>query len=71
MTKYREDISKQFRTKRFELGLTSEQVADKAGISRPTYSKIENCNYDGVKYVTIEEVARVLGLELKLILRGK
>jgi transcriptional regulator with XRE-family HTH domain len=71
MNKYREDIAKRFRAARIGLQLTSEEVAQKSGICRYTYSKIENCNYDGIKFITIHKVASVLGLQLKLILRGE
>ena len=47
-------------------GLTQEQVADMAGISRPRYREIE-AGSSAARTTTLINIARALGLELMLI----
>jgi transcriptional regulator with XRE-family HTH domain len=43
------------------LGLTQAQAAERAGVSRPWYSSFENGKEEGVKWLTLEAIARGLG----------
>jgi transcriptional regulator with XRE-family HTH domain len=54
-------IGENVRTWRKLLGLRAEQVAERAGISKVTYSKIEN-GATGVSYGNMLSVFRALGL---------
>ncbi|MDI2019910.1 hypothetical protein PJL18_00404 [Paenarthrobacter nicotinovorans] len=58
-------IGEQLLTWRKLLGLTAEQVADRAGISRNTLRKIEHGDL-GVGLEAFLDVARVLGLSEQL-----
>jgi transcriptional regulator with XRE-family HTH domain len=51
---------------RRQAGLTQEQVAERAGISRPGYREIEHGG-TAARATTLINVARALGLELMLI----
>ncbi len=54
-----------FRSWRKLLGLTAQQVAERAGISRQTLSKLENG--DAVSHETVLGVARALGILDRII----
>lgn len=56
----------QFKRARKAAQLTQEEVANRAGISRPQYWKIESGDADA-RATTLVNVARALRLELKLI----
>lgn len=58
-------VGDQLRTWRKLLGLTAEQVADRAQISRSTLRKLEQGDL-GVGFGVFVDVARVLGLSEKL-----
>jgi len=58
-------IGAQLLTWRKLLGLTAEQVADRAGISRNTLRKLEKGDL-GVGFEVFLDVARVLGLSEQL-----
>ncbi|RUM23868.1 XRE family transcriptional regulator [Rhizobium vallis] len=60
------DIGRLLKTTRKGLGLTQEQVADMAGISRPRYREIE-AGSSAARTTTLINIARALGLELMLI----
>lgn len=51
---------------RFSAGLTQEQVADLAGISRPRYRDIET-GAAAARVTTLMNVSRALGLEMMLV----
>lgn len=59
-------IGQLLRTTRKGLGLTQEQVADMAGISRPRYREIE-AGSSAARTTTLINIGRALGLELMLI----
>ncbi|MDR0501528.1 MAG: helix-turn-helix domain-containing protein [Coriobacteriales bacterium] len=59
------NIGDNLRTWRKLLGLRSEQVAERAGISKVTYSKIEN-GATGVSLGNVLSVFRALGLMSKV-----
>ncbi len=59
-------LGENLRTWRRLLGYTTIQVADRAGISRPTLSKIEHGD-PGVSLGPVLAVARVLGVTDKLL----
>ena len=60
-----EKIAKLIRKRRKELGLSQEELAKKAGISRATLSKIENVHgLAEVKFSVLVHLLRELGYEL-------
>ncbi|NEI51141.1 helix-turn-helix domain-containing protein [Rhizobium leguminosarum] len=59
-------IGRLLKTARKNLGLTQEQVADLAGISRPRYREIE-AGSAAARTTTLINISRALGLELMLI----
>ncbi|KQY76994.1 transcriptional regulator [Ensifer sp. Root142] len=59
-------IGRLLKTKRKSLGLTQEQVAGMAGISRPRYREIETGSA-AARTTTLINIARALGLEIMLI----
>ncbi|WP_440408482.1 helix-turn-helix domain-containing protein [Neorhizobium petrolearium] len=61
-----QEIGRLLKTARKCLGLTQEQVADMAGISRPRYREIETGSA-AARATTLINIARALGLELMLI----
>ncbi|WP_293976757.1 helix-turn-helix transcriptional regulator [Sphingomonas sp.] len=54
------------RQARSDAGLTQEQVADLAGISRPRYRDIET-GAAAARTTTLMNVSRALGLEMMLV----
>ncbi len=60
------DIGELFRRARFAAGLTQEQVADLAGLSRPRYRDVEK-GTAAARATTLINVGRALGLEMMLI----
>ncbi|MBX3196103.1 MAG: helix-turn-helix transcriptional regulator [Microbacteriaceae bacterium] len=60
-----ETVGSQLAAWRKLLGYTSAQVAERAGISRPTLSKLENGD-PGVTMQTLLAVARALGVSNSL-----
>jgi len=60
-------LGEQFTTWRKLLGYTTTQVAERAGISRPTLRKIEHGD-PGVALGSMLAVARVLGFTERLLL---
>jgi transcriptional regulator with XRE-family HTH domain len=61
-----QDMGLRLREVRRTAGLTQEQVADLAGISRPRYRDIET-GVAAARATTLMNVARALGLELMLV----
>ena len=59
-------IGDHFRRARLAAGLTQEQVADLAGISRPRYRDIET-GAAAARATTLINIARALGLEMMLV----
>ncbi len=60
------EIGDLLRAARKGLGLTQEQVAEMAGISRPRYREIETGS-SAARATTLVNIARALGLELMFI----
>jgi len=60
------EIGRLLKAARKGLGLTQEQVADMAGISRPRFREIE-AGSAAARTTTLINIARALGLELMLI----
>ncbi|MHA6719727.1 helix-turn-helix domain-containing protein [Sphingomonas sp. RS6] len=61
-----QEIGERLREARRTAGLTQEQVADLAGISRPRYRDIET-GVAAARATTLMNVARALGLEVMLV----
>jgi transcriptional regulator with XRE-family HTH domain len=61
-----EDLGLRFRTARLAAGLSQEQIAQRANISRPRYRDIET-GVAAARATTLVNVARALGLEMMLI----
>jgi len=61
-----QQLGRLLRDARKKAGLTQEQVAERAGISRPRYRDIELGNA-AARATTLINVARALGMELMLI----
>jgi len=59
-------IGHQLRHARFAAGLTQEQVADLAGISRPRYRDVET-GIAAARTKTLINIARAVGLEMLLV----
>ena len=60
------DLGRILHDARRQAGLTQEQVAERAGISRPSYRDIENGGA-AARATTLINVARALSMELTLI----
>ncbi|OWV96808.1 helix-turn-helix domain-containing protein [Rhizobium sp. R693] len=60
------EIGRLLKVARKGLGLTQEQVANMAGISRPRYREIE-AGSAAARTTTLVNIARALGLEMMLI----
>lgn len=61
-----EEIGTMFRKARQTAGLTQEQVARLAGISRPRYREVE-AGSAAARATTLINIARALGLEMMLV----
>lgn len=61
-----QDLGDLLRQTRSATGLTQEQVADLAGISRPRYRDIET-GVAAARVTTLMNVSRALGLEMMLV----
>ncbi|PZU06754.1 MAG: transcriptional regulator [Sphingomonas sp.] len=60
------ELGDRLRQARSDAGLTQEQVADLAGISRPRYRDIET-GAAAARTTTLMNVSRALGLEMMLV----
>jgi len=61
------DLGERIRTLRKQKGLTQAELAEKAGISRATLSKLENGLIAQISVVTLAEILNALGYELDII----
>ena len=59
-------LADEFRNKRLAVELSQAQVAQAAGISRPTYSRVETVRFAQLPIVAASQVAAVLGLDLAI-----
>jgi len=64
------DLGKTIRKRRKEYGLTQAQLAQKAGLSRTTLSKIENGYFGNISVATLDNILSVLGLAIDLKTRN-
>jgi len=64
------DLGTVIRKRRKESGLTQAQVAQKAGLSRTTLSKLENGYFGNISVATLDNVLSVLGLGIELKARN-
>ena len=55
-------IGERIRKRRQELGLSQQELADKAGVNRPTISELESGKQLGLTVDTAKRLARVLGV---------
>lgn len=60
------ELGRILHTLRKQAGLTQQQLAERAGISRPNYREIENGSA-AARATTLINIARALGMELMLI----
>ena len=60
------NLPQQLRARRLELGLTQQQAADKAGIARQLWARVETSKV-APTLTTVEKMAAALGLRLELI----
>jgi transcriptional regulator with XRE-family HTH domain len=60
------DLGLRFRKVRLAAGLSQEQVAQRAGISRPRYRDVET-GAAAARATTLVNIARALGMEIMLI----
>lgn len=60
------DLGKRLRAARERTGLTQEETADRAGISRRSYRTIES-GAAAARATTLFNIARSLGLEIMLV----
>ncbi|KRR02244.1 transcriptional regulator [Bradyrhizobium jicamae] len=60
------DLGQRFRKARLAAGLSQEQIAHRANISRPRYRDIET-GVAAARATTLVNVARALGMEMMLI----
>lgn len=60
------ELGELLRKARTAAGLTQEQVADLAGISRPRYRDIET-GAAAARFTTLMNVSRALGMEMMLV----
>lgn len=60
------DLGELLRKARMAAGMTQEQVADLAGISRPRYRDIET-GAAAARFTTLMNVSRALGMEIMLV----
>lgn len=64
----RKHIGRRVEALRAAKGMTQEELANKAQISRPNISSIENGKYN-VRLDTLHKIAEALGVEIELITR--
>lgn len=69
MTGKLDNIGKLFSQRRYELGMTQQEVGDKIGVGRATISKIESGK--GLTFETINRVANALDAEVSVVLTPK
>ena len=60
------DIAQIIRQKRKELGLTQEEVARRAEVSRATVNRLETGNFNNVSFFIVARIAEAVRLELDL-----
>jgi transcriptional regulator with XRE-family HTH domain len=61
-----QELGALFRSAREKAGLTQEETADRAGLSRPRYRDIEK-GAAAARATTLVNIARALGMEVMLI----
>ena len=69
MTGKLDNIGNLFSQRRYELGMTQQEVGDKIGVGRATISKIESGK--GLTFETINRVANALDAEVSVVLTPK
>lgn len=60
------DLGKTIKDLRKEKGVTQEQLASSAGLSRATLSKLENGYLGNVSVVTLANILNMLGYEIDI-----
>lgn len=64
------EIGEFIKKRRKEIGLTQEEVAKKAGISRATLSKLENGKFANISMAAFDRILNSLVLQIDLIPRN-
>lgn len=70
MKDYRIDIGKRMKSKRKELHLTQEQMAEKLDISVKHYNGVER-GVAGLSIENLVEVSEILGINLDYLIKGE
>lgn len=65
-----ETLGRRVASRRVRLGLTQQQVAEKAGISQGFLSSIEN-DADNGRVTTLARIAKVLGVTIDYLVHGE
>ena len=65
---YNESLGNKVRRRRYELGLTQEEVSQRTGLSTGHISDIENGNRKQIQSKTIMKLAKGLGMTLEDLL---
>lgn len=65
---YNESLGNKVRRRRYELGLTQEEVSQRTGLSTGHISDIENGNRKQIQSKTIIKLAKGLGMSLEALL---
>jgi transcriptional regulator with XRE-family HTH domain len=66
---YKQKFASAVKRKREEQGISQEELGNKAGLTSKTIHRIENLQFNDIKYTTIEAVCKALGYKrVKLII---
>lgn len=60
---FKNEIAATFRTARLELGMSQQEVADKARVTQKTISRIEN-GKDNTSTESLFQIGHILGLKI-------
>lgn len=68
--RYIESLGNKVRNRRYELGLTQEELSQRTGLSTGHISDIENGHRKQIQTKTIKRLAKGLGMTLEQVLGG-
>lgn len=64
------DVAEQLRAARREAGLSQDELAHRAGVTRPTVSRMENLAKGDMSVAVLLRLLEAAGYELKTVKRG-